>query len=238
MAVSCLVGVFFFVFFFFKKQISDKLRCELFAGHVVGDAVLKTADQFGVKSHVEAAAELARKAAKDGRRNLTDANKNFSKVNRLAKKIIEFDDEDDSLTSNDYHLLMSVPGAVEKTIGIIGVSTQTFVIPAGSVFVFKARVRFYDIAFALRERKEDGRIEDIIPLARYKAEERTPMQGQLPAADHERTILLVFDNSYSQFQAKRVVFWVACGEKVSLADDVKGAAMSMEVQAAEEGPSE
>jgi hypothetical protein len=181
---------------------------------------------------------VARRAAKDGRQNLANANKAVGKARRLATKIIEFEDEDDSICSYDYHQLMSVPGATEKTINIYGHFTQSFVIPAGSIFVYKARVRYHDIGFALRERKEDGRIEDIEPMTKFRAEDRATIQGQLHASDKERTIMLVFDNSFSQFQAKRVVFWVACGEKVSLADDALGAARTMEVQAAEEGPAE
>ena len=186
----------------------------------------------------QAAAEAARRAAKDGRKNLADANKAVSKARRLATKSLEFEDEDDSVSSSDYQLLMSAPGATEKTLNIYGTFTQTFVVPAGSAFVWKARVRYYDIAFAVRELKDGDKWEDIEPLNKYKAEDRAAIQGQLAAAPIARTIMLVFDNSYSQFQAKRIAFWVACGEKASLADDAVGAARSMEVQAAEDGPSE
>jgi hypothetical protein len=48
--------------------------------------------------------------------------------------------------------------------------------------------------------------------------------------------MFVFDNTYSHLQQKRCVYWVACGENVSLADDAVGAARSLEVHAAEEGP--
>jgi hypothetical protein len=62
--------------------------------------------------------------------------------------------------------------------------------------------------------------------------------GQLSASNYPRTIVLHFDNTQSHIHAKRIVFWVACGENVSLADDAVGAARSLEVAAAEEGPAE
>jgi hypothetical protein len=48
--------------------------------------------------------------------------------------------------------------------------------------------------------------------------------------------MLVFDNSHSHIQAKKCVYWIACGENVTLADESVGAARSLEVAAAEEGP--
>lgn len=60
----------------------------------------------------------------------------------------------------------------------------------------------------------------------------------MPATSGDRIICLIFDNSYSHLAAKRVAYWIACGENVSLADDAIGAARSVEIAAADEGPTE
>lgn len=103
--------------------------------------------------------------------------------------------------------------------------------------MWKARVKKFDIGFAVREQfKENEPLVDIEVLSKHRSESQ--IQGQLTAAGHTRTIILVFDNSYSKIQRKQIAYWVSVGEKVSLEDDALGAARSKEVMAAEEGPSE
>lgn len=48
-----------------------------------------------------------------------------------------------------------------------------------------------------------------------------PIQGRIaPISDRPRSIVLLFDNAYSAaLQGKTIVYWVAVGENVSLADD-------------------
>ncbi len=204
-------------------------------GGVISSSVLTAADAVGVKDKVEAAEKMARKVANKG---VNDVNKAVNKTRRMANKAINFDDEDFSaLNSADYDLLLSAAGAVERHINAFGNYSQTFVVPAGSAFVFKARVKKNDIGFSVREIKENEGIPQIIePLTVHSHEAQ--IQGKIPSSERNRNINLFFDNSHSPLIRKTVVFWVAIGEKVSLADDQIGAARSKEVTAAEEGPAE
>lgn len=206
-----------------------------YAGGVISSTVLTAADAVGVKDKVEAAEKMARKVASKG---VNDVNKAVNKTRRMANKAINFDDEDFTALNNaDYDLLLSAAGAVEKHIHAFGNYSQTFVVPAGSVFVYKARVKKHDIGFSVREIKEnDGTPQIIEPLTVHSAEAQ--IQGRIPSSDRTRNINLFFDNSHSPLQRKTAVFWVAIGENVSLADDQVGAARSKEVAAAEEGPKE
>ena len=159
------------------------------------------------------------------------------KARRLAKKALDFEDEDGELSSADYDLLLSAAGATEKTIAIYKSHTQTFTIPAGSAFVWKARVKKFDIGFAVREQiKENDPPVDIQEYSKHRSESQ--IEGQLAPTTRARTIILVFDNSYSKIQRKQIVYWVSIGENVSLQDDAVGAARSKEVMAADEGPME
>ncbi len=205
-----------------------------FAGGVISSTVLTTADAVGLKDKVEAAEKMARKVIHKGS---NDANKAVNKARRLANKAINFDEEDASLDSSDYDLLLSAAGAIEKHITAYGNHSQTFVVPAGSAFVFKARVKKLDFGFSVREIKDSEGIPVIIePLQTHSSEAQ--IQGKIPPSERVRNINLFFDNSHSPLKGKTVVFWVAIGEKVSLADDQIGAARSKEVTAAEEGPPE
>lgn len=168
----------------------------------------------------------------------------MNKARRLAKKkivdVLEIDEDgDDMLASSDYELLLSAAGALERNIGISTFFSQSFTVPAGSAFVWKARVKRHDIGFIVRELRDSASPSeaiDIESLTRYRSD--APIQGHLPAVTYSRTITLVFDNVHSHLQTKKVVYWVACGENVTLADDAVGAARSLEVSAAEEGPQE
>jgi hypothetical protein len=103
--------------------------------------------------------------------------------------------------------------------------------------VWKARVKKFDVGFAVREQLlgNDAPI-DIQAVTNYRSE--SLIQGQLAPQQHNRVVILVFDNSYSKIQRKQVAYWVSIGENVSLEDDTLGAARSKEVMAAEEGPTD
>ena len=62
------------------------------------------------------------------------------------------------------------------------------------------------------------------------------IKGKLAARDKDRTIELIFDNSYSQIHRKTVAYWILTGPNASLADEVGDAAKAKEIAAAEEGP--
>ena len=100
--------------------------------------------------------------------------------------------------------------------------------------VWKCRVKSFDITFSVREVKDN----DAIIESPQKYSSEAQIQGKIAPIDRSRNINLLFDNSHAHLQRKTVVFWVAIGEKVSLADDQIGAARSKEVTAAEEGPPE
>lgn len=201
-------------------------------GKLISSTVLTTADAVGLKDKVEMAEKMARKVTNKAS---SDANKAARKARRLANKAVNFDEEDTSLDSSDYDLLLSAAGATEKHIAAYGNHSQTFVVPAGSAFVYKARVKKLDIGFSVREIKDNDGIPVIIePLVVHSSEAQ--MQGKIPPSERQRNINLFFDNSHSPLQRKTVVFWIAIGDKVSLADDQIGAARSKEVTAAEEGP--
>ena len=161
----------------------------------------------------------------------------MAKARRLATKALDFEDEDDELNSADYDLLLSAAGATEKSIDILRAHQQVLNIPAGSAVAWKARVKKHEIGFAVREQLKGNDYVDIEPLTKYRSD--TQIQGQLPASNQPRNIILVFDNTHSgNLKRKQVAYWIAIGANVSLDDDTLGAARTKEVTAADEGPLE
>ena len=110
---------------------------------------------------------------KDGGKKLADANKAMRKAQRLANRALDFEEDDDSVSS-DYELVMAASGAIEKSIGVSSTYNATFVVPAKSSFVWKARVKRNDIGFAVREVRERDSI-DIESLEKYRFD--NPIQG-------------------------------------------------------------
>lgn len=103
--------------------------------------------------------------------------------------------------------------------------------------MWKARVKKFDVGFAVREQLHGNDTPiDIQAVTNHRSE--SLIQGQLAPQQHNRIVILVFDNSYSKIQRKQVAYWVSIGENVSLEDDTLGAARSKEVMAAEEGPTD
>lgn len=105
--------------------------------------------------------------------------------------------------------------------------------------VWKARVKKLDITFSVKEVREvrikmhlarDNScnvvsylkgMEPFILEPATKCTADMPIQGRIaPVSDRPRSIVLHFDNAYSAaLQGKIIVYWVAVGENVSLADD-------------------
>jgi len=194
-----------------------------------GEIVTSTADAVGLRDKVEAAENMARKLATRGRNDTTKA---LNKAKRMASRAFVFEDE----TSNyEYDLLLSAAGAVEKHIPVYSSHSPMFTLPAGSAFVYKARVKKHDINFSVREILDNNTPPMFLESpVRYTAE--NVIQGFISPLDRDRTINLHFDNAYSTLQGKYIVFWVAMGQNVALSDDQMVANRSKEVVAAEEGP--
>lgn len=175
------------------------------------------------------------RAGHKGIRRIQDASRDMAKTLRLNKKTWDFEEDNDAMNSADYDLLMSAAGATEKFVNQGSSFSQTISVPAGSAFVWKARVKKGDIGFAIRE-TTDGPHKDIEVMSRYGSESQ--IQGQLPAGHAARNITMVFDNSHSHFEGKHIVCWAACGVNVSLTDERVGKERWLEQKAAEEGPQE
>eukprot|EP01038_Epipyxis_sp_PR26KG_P008245 gene8245-11159_t len=208
------------------------------AGGFMGEAILTTADTIGVKNQVEAAGGAVLNIATRGK---NETNKAANRLRRMANKTLDFDDEDEhEVDTSDYDLLLSAAGAIEKSVGFRMTHSQTFIVPSNNAIVWKARVKKHEIEFTIRESRDtESAPIPIQPLQSYNAE--SPIQGILEPVPYPRNINFLFDNSNahpSHINAKKVVYWVSIGEKVSLADDVTGAARAREVKAAEDGPPE
>ncbi len=196
-----------------------------------GEIVTSTADAVGLRDKVEAAENMARKLATRGR---NDASKAVNKARRMASRAFVFEDE---ASNYEYDVLLSAAGAVEKHIPVYSSHSPMFTLPAGSAFVYKARVKKHDIGFSVREMLDNSTPPALIEnAARYTPDNF--IQGYIAPIDRERTINLHFDNSYSTLQGKSIVFWVAMGQNVTLADDQLTGNRSKEAIAAEEGPSD
>lgn len=155
---------------------------------------------------------------------------------RLANKTFDLDEDDDvPAGTHDFDLLLTADGAASATLAIYGTFQQTYVLKANSALAYKARVKKWDIGFGVLEKRGDQSIE-IEPVVRYDS--GTLIKGIIPAAPQDRSIVLFFDNSYSQIYRKKVAYWTAIGPNVSLSDEAFGVAREMEIIAAEEGPAE
>jgi len=195
------------------------------------EIVASTADAVGLRDTVASAENIARKLAT---RSRNDASKAVNKARRMASRAFVFEDE---TSYYEYDLLLSAAGAVEKHIPVYSSHSPSFSLPAGSAFVYKARVKKHDIGFSVREIIDNNSPPALIENgARYTSENL--IQGYIAPIDRDRTINLHFDNSYSTLQGKSIVFWVAMGQSVSLTDDQLAANRSKEVVAAEEGPTD
>jgi len=200
------------------------------AGGEMNKHVLAGAEAIGLKDQLESVEKAVGRVGKDAK---GARNRAVNQARRFANRALDFNEDDDSLDSSDYDLLLSAAGASEKVVGIHHVFTQSFQVPVGAAFVWKARVKKYDIGFCIKEIRDGKEDIEIESMQRVRSDALT--SGQLAPGNYSRSFTIVFDNSTS-LQPKRVALWVAIGENVSLADDSVGAARSKEVKAAEEGP--
>lgn len=185
----------------------------------------QAADVLGLKDGVEVAHKFAERSG-------TAVNK----AKRMTARALDFEDDDDSIDTLDFEILLSAAGATQKTLIPLSSHSQIYRVPAGSSMVWKARVKKFDIGFSVKENVDNENSKEMESLQKFKSD--TQIQGQLGPEDRNRSILLTFDNSYTIHQRKEIAFWISIGEKVSLSDDLFGAARSKEIIAAEEGPSE
>jgi len=205
------------------KVVSDEIK----------DKMLQTADTLGFKDQIEAMNSAVRKLDKDAK---IARNKAMAKARRFAKRALNFDEDDAELDSADYDLLLSAAGATEIQVASRKNNITTYEVPAGQIFVCKARVKSSDIGFAVKARDlvDAKKFVAIHPLAMYTS--RDLIQFQLPAIEQQRTVKLVFDNTNSQINVAKVTYWIAIGENVSLADEKVSAQRMKEVNAADNGP--
>lgn len=156
-------------------------------------------------------------------------------VKGLAK-FFEDDFEEGDDDCREYDILLSAVGASELQIPPRSIQIQKVNLPAGSAIVWKARVRHYDIAFAVKELFDDKDPVEIKPPTKYPHD--MLIKGKLGPKDKARVIELMFDNSYSQLQRKSVAYWLSIGPNASLADEAGDSHKAKEIAAAEEGPKE
>lgn len=205
------------------KVVSDEIK----------DKMLQTADTLGLKDQIEAMNSAVRKLDKDAK---IARNKALAKARRFAKRALDFDEDDAELDSADYDSLLSAAGATEIQVANRKNNITTYEVPAGQIFVCKARVKSEDIGFAVKARDlaDAKKLIAVQPLTMYTSKDL--IQFQLPAVEQQRTVKLVFDNKNSQMNIARVTYWVAIGENVSLADEKVSAQRMKEVNAADNGP--
>jgi hypothetical protein len=214
-------------------------------------ATMKEVEKLGFKEKFLLAGRAAGQLAvntKDGAfKVLGDGNKAFTKASKLAKKALDFEDDDDALDSSDYDLLLSAAGATEAQVGVARIYTQTFSVPSGHTVVYKCRIKKGDIGFAIREIRVDQVPIDLKPLVRIRSDAQ--VQGEIKATTRPRNIALVFDNKKLapakaakdlglMLKSKTVCFWVSTGENASLRDESVGLSRDIEIEAANLGPDE
>lgn len=154
--------------------------------------VMQTRSKVKTSGIVPAIAGGSNKSNK--KKNKTGAAKKFAE--KGAKMTGNIDEEDTSLDSSNYDVLFSAAGATEKQIAAYGNYSQTFVVPANSAFVYKARVKKLDIGFSVREIRENDGIPVVIePLLLHSSEAQ--IQSKIPPSERQRIINQHFDNSHS-----------------------------------------
>lgn len=115
--------------------------------------------------------------------------------------------------NSEYDLLLGAPGVVDKAVGARSIFSQVYLVPAGSVMVWKARVQRGEIDFAIREIREVQTLMtevDVESKVRYHSYDY--ICGQIKAANHPRKLNMIFDNSISMSNSKNIAFWVSIGK--------------------------
>jgi len=156
------------------------------------------------------------------------------KVSDFARYFEEELEEAGDEDTREYDILLSAVGANEIHIAARSRHEVNIKVPAGLAVVWKARVRTYDIAFELAETTSKERTVQLVEPIKYPCTKM--IKGKLPKQDKDRTLVLTFDNSYSQLQKKTVAYWILTAPDASLAEEAGDVAKAKEIAAAEEGP--
>ena len=227
-------------FYYFKAAIAGAAAAAK-AAHNAKDTFKEISDTTGLTEAAQQASHFGGLAAKVPLGTLGAAwhagvegtSLAVGKVQGLAK-FFEEDFEEGDYDSRDYDILLSAVGAIELLLDARSIQIQKIVVPKGSAIVWKARVKQSDIAFAVKEIFDDDDPIEIKPPTKYP--HNMLIKGKLAPRDHNRTIELMFDNSYANTERKSVAYWISVGPNASLADEAGDSAKAKEIAAAEEGP--
>lgn len=103
---------------------------------------------------------------------------------------------------------LKIRGADDITIGARKEFTTAYFVEKGTLMHWSFRVKDHDVGFGVRLRvMQDGgsREEDVLPLERF--DNTDTVEGSW-VADEDRTMVLVFDNTYSKLRSKTVAYLV------------------------------
>jgi len=103
---------------------------------------------------------------------------------------------------------IKIKGAEDMTISARSEFTTAYFVEKGTLMRWSFRVKDYDVGFGVRVRvmQDGGSVEeDVLPVERF--DNADTIEGSW-VADEDRTMVLVFDNTYSKFRSKTVAFLV------------------------------
>merc|ERR1719199_1737490 len=104
---------------------------------------------------------------------------------------------------------MKIRGAEEITIAARKEYTTNYFVEKGTLMRWSFRCKEHDVGFGVRLRvMQDmggSKEEDVLPVERY--DNSDTIEGSW-VADEDRTMVLVFDNKYSNLRSKTVAFLV------------------------------
>jgi len=135
---------------------------------------------------------------------------------------------------------IKINGAEETTVPARAEHTSVYLVTRGSTLRWTFRVKDYDLGFGVRVRVQEfgGAREDVVlDVERYDG---TDTVSGSWVADEDRTIVLVFDNTYSKMRAKTVAYIVGTERPpvyAAAAAIASGAGTSGEAQAASQSAS-
>eukprot|EP00397_Hematodinium_sp_SG-2012_P021018 GEMP01021688.1.p1 GENE.GEMP01021688.1~~GEMP01021688.1.p1 ORF type:complete len:313 (+),score=95.06 GEMP01021688.1:47-985(+) len=103
---------------------------------------------------------------------------------------------------------IKVKGAEEMTVPARNEHTTAYLVPKGTLLRWTFRVMQYDLGFGVRMRvmQDGGAVENVVlPVERFDDQETVSGSWM---AEEDRTMILVFDNSYSKLRGKTVAYMV------------------------------
>ncbi|CAD7931989.1 unnamed protein product [Amoebophrya sp. A120] len=103
---------------------------------------------------------------------------------------------------------IKIRGAEELSVSARSEYTTAYLVEKGTLMRWSFRVKDFDIGFGVRVRvmQDGGSVEeDVLPVERY--DNVDTIEGSW-VADEDRTMVLVFDNTYSRLRSKNVAFLV------------------------------